>query len=165
AVPARANITWSIDFMHFKMANGAPARTLNVIDDFSRECLMIKGGFGTSAALVAQQLADLIAKRGAPKTIRCDNGPEFTGFAFLNWAEQAGITVEHIAPYRPDQNGYVESFNRIVRSQMFRWNRFKSLKHFDKVAEEFRYQYNHVRPHKSLGWATPAAYAAAHSRI
>lgn len=159
-----ANSTWSIDFMHFRLASGAPARTLNVIDDFSRECLLIKGGFGTSASLVAEQLSDLVGRRGVPNVIRCDNGPEFTGHAFSHWAATTGITIKHIAPFRAYQNGYIERFNRTVRADMMQWNTFTSLDDFDRVAEEFRYQYNHCRPHKSLGWTTPAGYAAAHGR-
>ncbi|WP_310092007.1 IS3 family transposase [Pseudoxanthomonas sacheonensis] len=163
AVAPHSNFTWSIDFMHFRLVSGAPARTLNVLDDFSRECLLIKGGFGTSASLVAEQLAELVGRRGLPSTIRCDNGPEFTGRAFLQWAAAAGITIEHIAPYRAYQNAYIERFNRTVRDNLILWNSFTSLDDFDRVAEDFRYHYNHCRPHESLGWTTPAGYAAANA--
>jgi putative transposase len=163
AVAPHSNATWSIDFMHFRLASGAPARTLNVLDDFSRECLLIKGGFGTSASLVAEQLAELVERRGVPSTIRCDNGPEFTGHAFLQWAAAAGITIEHIAPFRAYQNAYIERFNRTVREDMMQWNSFASLEDFDRAAEKFRYQYNHCRPHQSLGWTTPAGFAAANA--
>ncbi|MDR6841342.1 putative transposase [Pseudoxanthomonas sacheonensis] len=154
------NATWSMDFMHFRLTNNAAARTLNVLDDFSRECLLIKGGFGTSSLLVAEQLNELVARRGVPAQIRCDNGPEFTGKALAAWASSKGIAIKHTAPFKFYQNGYIERFNLTMRSDLFRWNKFSSLEHFHQVAEDFRYEYNHIRPHQSLGWVTPAAFAA-----
>lgn len=158
--PLHVNATWSMDFMHFRLVNNAAARTLNVLDDFSRECLLIKGGFGTSSSLVAEQLNELVDKRGVPAQIRCDNGPEFTGKALAGWASSKGIAIKHTAPFKPCQNAYIESFNGTMRSNLFRWNKFSSLEHFERVSEKFRWEYNHVRPHQSLGWLTPAAFAA-----
>lgn len=96
---------------------------------------------------MAEQLSELVGRRGVPNAIRCDNGPAFTGHAFLHWAATTGITIKHIAPFKAYQNGYIERFNRTVRADMIQWNSFTSLDDFDRVAEEFRYQYNHCRPH------------------
>lgn len=159
-IASHENATWSMDFMHFRLINNAAAHTLNVLDDFSRECLLIKGGFGTSSLLVAEQLNELVARRGVPAQIRCDNGPEFTGKALAAWASSKGIAIKHTAPFKFYQNGYIERFNLTMRSDLFRWNKFTSLEHFHQVAEDFRYEYNHIRPHQSLGWVTPAAFAA-----
>lgn len=161
AQPPAINHTWSIDFMHLCLKNGAPLRSLNVIDDFSRECLLIRGSHTTSSRVVVRHLQELVEARGKPKIIRCDNGPEFTTDVFHRWADEQGIAVIHIDPYQSWQNGFIERFNRSLRHDVLHWDTFLSLNDFDTTAEAYRVSYNNLRPHKSLAWRTPQAFAEA----
>lgn len=162
AVPPQTDHTWSMDFMYCHCPGIHKLRALTVLDDFSRECLAIQGGQGRDVTWLLAALTGLLASRGVPKQIRCDNGPEFRSAAFHNWAAKQGITILHTAPYRPYQNGYIERFNLTLRVDFLNWHRSTSLATFQAAAERYRYQYNHDRPHQRLGWLTPAAYADAH---
>jgi len=114
-VPGAINEVWSMDFMHDPLADGRSIRTLNVIDDFNREALGIEVDFSLPAARVARVLNQIIEHRGRPLLIRCDNGPEYTGSTLLSWAQKRGIKLDFIQPGKPQQNAYIERFNRTAR--------------------------------------------------
>ena len=115
AVPEAPNITWSMDFMADRLADGRQFRLLNVLDDFNREGLGIEVDFSLPAERVIRSLDRIIEWRGKPSTIRVDNGPEYISGKLLIWAEKLGITIQHIQPGQPQQNAYIERYNRTVR--------------------------------------------------
>ncbi len=115
AVPEAINQVWSMDFMHDQLSDGRSFRLFNVLDDFNREGLAIEADLSLPAARVIRALEQIIEWRGKPKVIRCDNGPEYISGALLSWAELQGIRIEHIQPGKPQQNAYVERYNRTVR--------------------------------------------------
>ncbi len=115
AVPATINQVWSMDFMHDQLADGRSFRLLNVLDDFNREGLGIEVDLSLPSARVIRSLVQIIQWRGKPRVIRCNNGPEYLSGALLTWAEREGIRIEHIQPGKPQQNAYVERYNRTVR--------------------------------------------------
>ncbi|EJM99563.1 transposase, partial [Herbaspirillum sp. YR522] len=115
AVPSGHNQTWSMDFMHDQLADGRSVRLLNVIDDFNREALGIEVDLSLPSERVIRSLKQIIEWRGKPAAIRCDNGPEYLSAAITVWAQQAGIVLQYIQPGQPQQNAYVERFNRTVR--------------------------------------------------
>lgn len=115
AQPETINQVWSMDFMHDQLRGGRSCRLLNVIDDFNREGLAIEADFSLPAERVIRTLEQVMEWRGRPKTIRCDNGPEYISHRLQTWAERKGIRLEHIQPGKPQQNAYVERYNRTVR--------------------------------------------------
>ncbi|WP_260306370.1 IS3 family transposase, partial [Xanthomonas sp. 3075] len=115
AVPESINQVWSMDFMHDQLSDGRSFRLFNVIDDFNRQGLGIEVDLSLPSARVIRALEQIIQWRGKPRVIRCDNGPEYISGALLGWAEQRGIRIEHIQPGKPQQNAYVERYNRTVR--------------------------------------------------
>ena len=115
AVPDAINEVWSMDFMHDQLSDGRSFRLFNVLDDFNREGLAIDVDLSLPSARVIRSLEQIIEWRGKPKVIRCDNGPEYISGALLGWAERHGIRIEHIQPGKPQQNAYVERYNRTVR--------------------------------------------------
>ena len=117
AVPERPNVTWSMDFMADRLADGRAFRLLNVLDDFNREDLGIEVDFSLPAERVIRSLNNIIEWRGKPKTIRVDNGPEYISHALLEWVEEQGIALAHIQPGQPQQNAYIERYNRTVRHE------------------------------------------------
>ena len=117
AVPDAPNCTWSMDFMHDQLADGRSFRVLNVLDDFNREGLGIEVDFSLPAERVVRSLNRIIEWRGKPDTIRVDNGPEYISGKLMTWAEKRGIHIEYIQPGNPQQNAYVERYNRTVRGE------------------------------------------------
>ncbi len=115
SVPQAINEVWSMDFMHDQLEDGRSFRLLNVIDDFNREALGIEIDFSLPAERVIRALRQIIAWRGTPKVIRCDNGPEYISTTIKRWADDGGIKLQYIQPGKPQQNAYVERFNRTVR--------------------------------------------------
>ena len=115
AVPEHCNKVYSMDFMHDQLEDGRSIRLLDVIDDFNREALGIEVDFSLTSHRVIRTLVQIMAWRGKPQVIRCDNGPEYVSATLLNWASCQGIRIEHIQPGKPQQNAYVERFNRMVR--------------------------------------------------
>jgi putative transposase len=115
SVPAGINEVWSMDFMHDALSDGRGYRLFNVLDDFNRQGLGIEGDFSLPSARVIRALDQIIEWRGKPRVIRCDNGPEYISHALLAWAEKRQIRIEHIQPGKPQQNAYVERYNRTVR--------------------------------------------------
>ena len=158
-VAALPNQRWSLDFVHDQMACGRRFRVLNIVDDVTRECLRAVPDTSISGRRVVRELADLIAERGKPGMIVSDNGTELTSNAVLAWCGEAGIVWHYIAPGRPMQNGYVESFNGRMRDELLNETLFLGLDHARCAIADWIEDYNAERPHSSLGYATPAAYA------
>lgn len=159
AVPDRVNERWSMDFVSDQLANGRRFRVLNVVDDFSRECVLQVVDYSLSGERVARELNKLSEQRPLPRTIVCDNGPEFTSKALFFWSRQNRVKLHFIQPGKPTQNAFVESFNGKFRDYCLNLHWFASMKDARSVIEHWRDHYNHVRPHRSLGKKPPAVFA------
>lgn len=154
-VPRQANITWSMDFMHDALSDGRAFRTFNVLDDYNREGLGIEVDFSLPALRVIRTLERIIEWRGKPKTIRCDNGPEYLSGQLLNWAEQQQIHLDFIQPGKPQQNAYIERYNRTVRHEWLDQHLFDTIEQAQETGTRWLWEYNHERPHMALGGLTP----------
>jgi len=159
ADPIRANERWSMDFVHDRMINGRALRLLNIVDDYTRECLWIEPATAISGHRVARILDQLLELRGRPACLLTDNGPEFAGLAMDRWTHEHGVEHRFITPGKPTQNAYVESFNGKLRDECLNENEFFDLQHARDILETFRDDYNRVRPHSSLQKMTPVEYA------
>jgi putative transposase len=144
-----------------QMTDGRRFRILTVIDNCTRECLGLVADTSLSGRRVARELDAIILRRGRPETIISDNGTEYTSNAILAWADDAGVGWHYIAPGKPQQNGFNESFNGRLRDELLNETLFRSLPHARAVLETWRRDYNETRPHSKLGWLTPQAYADA----
>ncbi|WP_390474766.1 IS3 family transposase [Altererythrobacter sp. MTPC7] len=160
AVLALPNQRWSLDFVHDQMASGRRFRVLNVVDDVTRECLAAVPDTSISGRRVVRELTDLIARRGKPGMIVSDNGTELTSNAVLAWVAEIGVEWHYIAPGRPMQNGFCESFNGRMRDELLNETLFMSMAHARVEIAAWVDDYNRERPHSSLGYETPAAFAA-----
>lgn len=156
---AGPNERWSMDFMWDQLADGRSFRTLNIVDDFTRESLAIEVDVSLSGLRVTRVLDQLIETRGLPKSIVMDNGPEFTGRALDAWAYHRGIALAFITPGKPSQNGFAESFNGKFRDECLNQHWFVSMNDARRKIEEWRQDYNHIRPHSSLGDRPPVEFA------
>jgi transposase InsO family protein len=150
---------WSYDFVHHRTDDGRAFRTLNVLDEFGRECLAIRVKRKLNSIDVIDVLTDLFILRGVPVYIRSDNGPEFIAEAVRNWIAAVGAQTAYIEPGSPWENGYVESFNARFRDELLNGEIFYSLKEAQIVIEQWRQHYNTKRPHSSLGYRPPAPEA------
>jgi len=159
-IEARRNARWSLDFVHDQLANGRRFRVLNVVDDVTRECLAAIPDTSISGVRVARELTALIARRGKPGMIVSDNGTEFTSNAILSWAAAYRLDWHYIAPGKPMQNGFVESFNGRMRDELLNESLFFDLDHARQELALWVTDYNTERPHSALGYTTPAAFAA-----
>ena len=157
---ALPNQRWSLDFVHDQMTSGRRFRVLNVVDDVTRECLAAVPDTSISGRRVVRELTALIEQRGKPGMIVSDNGTELTSNAVLAWCGEVGVEWHYIAPGRPMQNGYVESFNGRMRDELLNETLFLSMAHARVEIAAWVEDYNRERPHSSLGYATPAAFAA-----
>lgn len=155
-VPDEPNEVLSVDFMHDQLTDGRPFRMLNVIDDCTREGLAVVPEISFTAERVCRELDRVFEQRGKPKVIRCDNGPEFIGHVFQNWARDRGIRIEYIQPGKPQQNAYVERFNRTVRHELLEMHEFKSIDEVQAEATKWLWTYNNYRPNMAIGGITPA---------
>lgn len=155
AVPEAINQCWSMDFMHDQLSDGRSYRLLNIIDDFNREALAIDIDFSLPADRVVRSLSQIIEWRGKPMSIRSDNGPEYISGALTNWAAQQGILLNHIQPGNPQQNAYVERYNRTVRYDWLSHYLFESIGEVQDYATDWIWTYNHERPNMALGGITP----------
>jgi putative transposase len=160
-----ANQEWALDFMADGIARGRGIRILTVVDGFTRECPAIEVGVSVGSQRVTRVLDRVISERGTPKSLRCDNGPEFTSRHFLAWCEQREISIVHIQPGRPMQNGYVESFNGRFRDECLNANWFVNILDAKQKIEKWRVEYNTERPHSSLAYRTPEEYAEVCSEL
>jgi putative transposase len=159
-VVARANARWSLDFVHDQMANGRRFRVLNIVDDVTRECLAAIPDTSISGTRVARELTTLIARRGKPQMIVSDNGTEFTSNAILSWSVSHKIDWHYIAPGKPMQNAFVESFNGRMRDELLNETLFFGLGHARDEIAAWIADYNTERPHSALGYLAPAEFAA-----
>ncbi|CBW74025.1 Transposase [Mycetohabitans rhizoxinica HKI 454] len=155
SVPTAVNQLWSMDFMHDQLADGRSIRLFNVIDDFNREALGIEIDFSLPSQRVIRALQQIISWRGRPKAIRCDNGPEYLSATITEWARQYGIRLDYIQPGKPQQNAYVERFNRTVRYEWLSQYHWEDLEHVQRFATDWMWTYNHDRPNMALGGLTP----------
>jgi putative transposase len=160
AVPGGVNERWSMDFVSDQLATGRRVRVLNLVDDYSRECVAQIVDVSISGLRVARCLEELAATRGLPKTIVCDNGPEFTGKEMFLWGQRSHVQLHFIQPGKPTQNAFVESFNGKFRDQCLNLYWFRDLAEARRAIEEWRQHYNEVRPHRALG-QPPAVFARA----
>ncbi len=131
---------------------------LTVVDDFSRENIALIADTSLSGSRVVRELKQIIADRGKPKTIVSDNGTEFTSTAILKWVQEATIDWHYIAPGKPQQNAFIESFNGKLRDECLNETLFSSLKHAREVLADWRKDYNQLRPHSAIGNIPPAEY-------
>jgi len=157
--PKGANERWSMDFTADSLASGRGFRTLNVVDDFTRECVAIEVDTSIPGERVARVLERVIGQRECPKTIVVDNGPEFTSRALDAWAYGRGIELDFIEPGKPVENCFVESFNGKFRDECLSAHWFRDLVDARREIELWRQDYNRVRPHSALGSLTPREYA------
>jgi putative transposase len=156
----KANQEWSMDFVTDGLLTGRTIRCLTVVDTFTRECVAIETDSCLSSVRVTRTLDWVITQRGAPGSVRCDNGPEFTSHHFVSWCQKRNITLLHIQPGRPMQNGRVESFNGRLRDECLNAQVFRTLADAKDKIEAWRQEYNQQRPHSSLGYLTPEVFAA-----
>ena len=160
ALPILPNDRWSLDLISDQFLNGRRFRILAVVDDCTRECLALVADTSLSGLRVARELDYLLSRRGKPRTIVSDNGTELTSNAILTWADESRIDWHYIAPGKPVQNAFIESFNGRLRDELLNETLFRSLPQARDALEAWRRDYNNDRPHSRLGWLTPAAYAA-----
>ncbi len=153
--PEHRNHVWSYDFVHCRTDDGKAFRTLNIIDEFSRECLAIKVKRKLNSTDVIDALTDLFILRGAPSYIRSDNGPEFVALAVRDWIAAVRAKTAYIEPGSPWENGYCESFNGRMRDELLNGEVFYSLREAQIIIEEWRKHYNTKRPHSALGYRPP----------
>ncbi|WP_155518461.1 IS3 family transposase, partial [Ralstonia solanacearum] len=153
------NQSWSMDFVSDGLAYGRRFRCLNVVDDYTRECLVIEVDTSLPGLRVKQVLERLKEMRGLPASITVDNGPEFAGKVLDAWAYEAGVTLSFIRPGKPVENAYIESFNGRFRDECLNEHWFVSMRHARQLIEEWRIEYNTERPHSSLGYLTPVQFA------
>ncbi|MGJ7042021.1 putative transposase, partial [Shinella sp. BE166] len=159
ALPSRANERWSLDFVSDAFTDGRRFRILAVVDDFTRECLALVADTSLSGRRLARELDAVIAQRGKPRTIVSDNGTEMTSMAVLEWCQSTHVEWHYIAPGKPMQNGFVESFNGSFRDECLNETLFSSLTQARIEITAWKEDYNRNRPHSSLGNITPSEFA------
>jgi putative transposase len=151
---------WALDFVFDETREGRPIKVLNITDECTREALVCFAARNIDADRTVGVIEDLVAKRAvAPTCIRCDNGPELTSAALRDWCRFNAVTTSYIEPGAPWQNPYVESFNGKLRDELLNLECFDSLFEAQVLIEDWRDEYNNYRPHQSLGYLTPAAFA------
>jgi putative transposase len=155
SVPQKINQVWSIDFMHDQLTDGRSFRAFNVLDDFNREGLGIEIDFSLPTLRVIRALENIMQWRGKPLAIRSDNGPEYISEAFKAWADLRGIKLMFIQPGKPQQNAYVERYNRTVRYDWLNQNTFSDIAEAQEQATQWLWHYNNERPNMALGGITP----------
>ncbi len=156
AVPQAPNRVWSADFMSDTLYCGMRFRTFNVLDDFNREALAIEIDTSLTSERLVRIFEQLREQRGLPDMLRTDNGPEFLGAAFTEWCAENGIFIDYIEPGKPNQNAYIERFNRSYRTEVLDTWLFRSLEEVREITWAWMLEYNEERDHDSLGGMTPA---------
>jgi transposase InsO family protein len=155
------NDVWCWDFVFDRTTSGSALKWLSIVDEHTRECVALKVDRGITSEDVIDTLAELFAMRGVPKHIRSDNGPEFVSHSIRRWLGQVGVGTLYIEPGSPWQNGYAESFHSRMRDEFLASEEFESLVAARKLTTAWKEDYNQTRPHSSLGYQTPAGFAAA----
>lgn len=158
--PVRPDERWSMDFVRDTTAEGRPFRVWTLVDDLTRECPLLLVDRSLPARRVVEALDALGLVRGTPRTIVCDNGPEFVSLTLDQWAAAHGVTLDFIRPGHPVENCFIESFNGKLRDECLNQHHFATLSEARAVVEQWRQEYNTERPHRGLAQRTPAAYAA-----
>ena len=158
-VPLLPNQRWSLDFVSDQFTDCRRFRVLTVINDCTRECIALVADTSLSGKRVARELNQLMQQRGVPKMVVSDNGTEFTSNAILNWADEAKVDWHYIAPGKPMQNGFIESFNGKLRDEKLNDTLFSTLHQARVELATWRNDYNNHRPHSGLGWLTPSEFA------
>lgn len=156
----RINDVWTWDFIHDTTTDHRPLKWLCVIDEYTRECVLLKVARGMTAVDVIEALSEVMKTRGMPRHLRSDNGPEFIAKALRAWLRRAKVGTLYVAPGSPWENGFVESFNARLRDELLEQELFTSLQEARLLARRWQWEYNYERPHSSLGYKTPAKYAA-----
>src|SRR5215471_8306903 len=157
-LPQGPDQRWSLDFLHDQLSDGRRFRILAIVDDFTRECLCLVADTSLSGLRVGRELNTIIARRGKPAGCVSDNGTELTSMAILRWSQETGIEWHYIAPGKPQQNAFIESFNGRLRDELLNETLFSSLAHARAALARWQIDYNTVRPHSSLGNLTPLEY-------
>ncbi len=157
-VPRTPDSVWSADFMSDALACGRRFRTFNVVDDFNRQALHIEVDTSITSERLIRVFERLKRDRGLPQVLRTDNGPEFLGESFCQWAKGAGMAIQYIQPGKPNQNAYIERFNRTVRDEVLNLHLFASLDDVREAIYWWMIEYNEERTHDSLGDLTPVEY-------
>jgi putative transposase len=150
-----------MDFVHDQLANGQPFRVLTVVDNWSRESVLLEAGFRVSGEHVARALSEVADQRPLPRSITVDHGSEFTSKALDQWAWARGVQLDFTRPGKPTDNGLCESFNGRLRDECLNANDFVSIDAARERLEAWRIDYNERRPHGALGHLTPSEYAKA----
>jgi putative transposase len=161
-VEAKLNARWSLDFVHDQLAGGRRFRILNIVDDVTRECLAAIPDTSISGRRVVRELTTRIERRGKPQMVVSDNGTEFTSNAILRWSKEHHVEWHYIAPGKPMQNGYIESFNGHMRDKLINESLFLDLDQARQIITAWVADYNTKRPHSSLGYRTPAVCRSSH---
>ena len=151
---------WAWDFVFDHTTTGSQLKWLSIVDEHTRECLALKVDRSITSEDVIDTLAELFAMRGVPKSIRSDNGPEFTAEAIRRWLGRVDVETLYIEPGSPWENGYAESFHSRLRDEFLKLEVFESLWAAKRLTRQWREDYNHHRPHSSLGYVTPIEFAA-----
>jgi putative transposase len=154
--PEHRNHVWSYDFVAERTSDGRPIRLLNIVDEFTRECLKIHVDRKVKAADVVYELSELFIEHGIPEHLRSDNGPEFVADSVRNWLQRLGTKTLFIEPGSPWENGYIESFNGKLRDELLNGEIFDTVTEARVITERWRKLYNTLRPHSSLGYRPPA---------
>jgi putative transposase len=154
-VPIAPNQVWSMDFMSDTLTDGRTFRTFNVLDDYNREGLGVEVDLSLPAVRVIRSLEQIIQWRGKPAALRCDNGPEYLNQTLVDWATRQQITLLYIQPGKPNQNAYIERFNRTARHEWLDLHMFESIEHAQLLATQWLWQYNNERPHMAIGGVPP----------
>ena len=158
-IPQGPNQRWSLDFVSDTLTDSRRFRILAVVDDYSRECLCLVADISLSGTRVARELDTLIAERRCPAMCVSDNGTGLTSMAILRWSQETRIEWHYIAPGKPTQNAFIESFNGRLRDKLLNETLFRSLAYARAVLADWKEDYNTVRPHSAIGNLPPAAYA------
>jgi putative transposase len=157
----RPNQLWALDYQYDQTVDGRMLRLLNIVDEFTREALAMRVDRSITAEQTVSALEALVAARGCPENIRCDNGPELTANALRDWCTSTHVTTSYIEPGAPWQNPFAESFNARVRDELLNLEEFSCLAEARVLTEDWRRDYNREHPHSALGWKSPDAFAAA----
>ena len=158
--PTSENVIWALDFQFDQTKDMKVVKILNIIDEYAREALALVASRSIKAADVVEILDDLLAKRGRPYFIRCDNGPEFIAEVLASWASEVGTTLYFITPGSPWLNGRIESFNARLRDELLNGELFESIYEAQILLDRWRDEYNNYRPHSSLGYHSPKSFLA-----
>jgi putative transposase len=151
-----------MDFVHDTLADGRPFRVLTVVDNWSRQSPVLEAGFRMSGALVGKALDRVLSGERGPRSITVDHGTEFQSRALEDWAYRRGVQLDFIRPGKPVENAFIESFNGRLRDECLNVHQFTSLAEAQLIIEAWRRDYNHRRPHSSLGHLTPNEFVAQH---